>query len=218
MEFVYQLIAGVLGGTILGWFLGLLTPRILRKLRKSDYSILLNLELKNLVFRLASFRLVLCKFLGTIDSSTYNLIKYTLRKYNDGSIPDDVVHGFMNIQHSQYQSFLNHLSGLGEPNYFNLKKFPLVFLWINVDEVSVFDPAAQQVILSVITTLNILNEDVDRSMKLLDLTFAPGTTPENHQRISQNIKSMYENMATQAERLILKINDLLPAEAGDRAG
>lgn len=199
----------------LGWFLGILSPLIVDRVRRryqiDDVKRGILTELKDTRSRLAMSAYQVAVRLGKIDRSLLTWIAPVLQEYQGTEPKEDMLRAL------EYQLKLTdeQLSALAGQVKFkpggalSLKTFAVPFLDANMSLLSLFPIDFQNRILEIRAQISLLNQEIDQSTFLFWKTFDSGTTEDNQRVIRDNILSKYHNIEGASRRLADKITNLV---------
>ncbi len=83
----------------------------------------------------------------------------------------------------------------------SLKRLDLPFLNAHVHQIDVFKPRVQSHLLALATEIRIYNEIVDEARAYLSLTFTPGISQANYDKVDGNYKSAEQKCAERLRRI-----------------
>lgn len=204
-----EVFVSVVGGTILGWLLGILSQpiasRVLRYYRRKDLMQVVYSELSSLAFKSAVAVVRVDMHLNKCDKATFEAVKEVIKKYDRYSFGEGLDH-LKRLDFTKYQALITSTK-TATSQKMALKKYSLKLLESSVDELSALDQGLQKDILFILDRVNILNEEVSLAMDFFRLTFS-SLPPDNVTIISQNLQNSY--------RVIRDMNFFITEEA-DRA-
>lgn len=205
MEALY----GIMGGTILGWLLGLFSPSLIKRIsketdRKNLEKIIFN-DLRELKKRLAplSFR-VFPKY-GKLDEATFDWLKINADIGLSEGVEVLIKKG---LSIKEIVNYLN-TEEAKDNSLIYFKKMHLFAIDSHFINLSLVGNSLMEKILEVRFHIEAFNEDVDSFRESLKMTFIPGITEINHDIISNELKNRSLDIAKKSIYIVDKINSIV---------
>jgi hypothetical protein len=197
---------------LLGWMLGLLSPRIVdlmqRPYRRSELKRSLFLELEDFRVRLASAIYVFASSRGSVDRELLLFIEPILRSdkvYPQSKEIADAVGLMLKLTDNEIGAI--SLRGASKTGGLTIKKYSLPFLNSQLSSLYLFSPEFQRISLKIASRLEIINDEIDTAMFNYKKTFDSLST-ENYAIVLQNYNYSSHQIAIQYRALIADINNL----------
>jgi hypothetical protein len=198
---------------LLGWLLGLFSPRIIeliqRPYRRAELRRSLFIELEELRRKLAALAYVLAHRSATIDRPLLEWIQPILRA-NRGSHEDQAaaerIGSLLRLPDDQLQAVSQAVQEIEVG--LSMKKYTLPFLTSQIVSLSLFSPEFQRLALDIRALLAILNEEIDVAWFNYTKTFET-ISSQNHAIVRNNLVGSYRAMITICREIVDKINLLL---------
>lgn len=190
---------------LLGWALGLLSPRIVeiiqRPYRRDELRRSLFLELEGLRITLAAYLFIHAHNNGTINNKLLQVIEPILRtdKFfpEVGDVADAVksLSGYTDEQLATLKTITKNKGAL------NLKKFQLPFLTSQLSSLYLFTPEFQRLALKICSRVSAINDEVERAMFSYQKAFDT-SSPESHAVLVANLEQSHQSVAIICRPLI----------------
>lgn len=199
---------------VLGWLLGLLSPRVVDKItqayRRKAIKRTLSQELRDLRARLA---MTACIIAIRAEKVNRKLLQWTKPIITDYT-------GF--YADPELNAVLDRLSGLKDEELaatcralgksgkgFTLKKFAAPFLTAHLLSLNLFSPKFEQTALEIASQLDLLNGEIDAAWFLFTKTFDPSLPNEMLETVIGNINHSYEFIGRACRDIADNIGKLL---------
>lgn len=195
---------------LLGWLFGMLSPIIVDKIKqqrtnKAIKNAIIN-EMNDLEYRLMLFSFTIFAHVGRIKQDFLRWAVSVMAKYT-GPYENKKMYEIMKKKSDLdddelAQRFPAKKRGL------RISKMKIPFTESRVDSLSCFSIDFQKSIISILSQLTILNEEISFSMEDFAKTFIPNITYENLTNILTNIYEGYDRMADRARNIVDMISKM----------
>ncbi|WP_281649240.1 hypothetical protein, partial [Parendozoicomonas sp. Alg238-R29] len=200
---------------ILGWLLGLLSPRIVSSI-KDHYERNLffksaQAELLDLQYRLAFVEFILAQKFGVIDKEHLAEIRKIIFDYeytDDAKATITIIDAILKSSDDNLDAISQNLkadSGYG----LNLKNYSTLFIDANGSKISKLPNDIQFKIYDFKNNLSFLNQDINLAKECHKLTFDSAISSHNHARLVNDIKSQYSELQKSCRAVRNKIQIIL---------
>jgi len=200
---------------LFGWFLGLLSPTIVDKIKskysKKQFFRALCAESHDLQYRVALASFLLGRWYGNLDKEYLLWIKPIIENYK-GNEPNKsvakLIDSLLNAEEKEFQELINHMraeEGVG----LSLKTFSTSFLELNIGSISKLPIDLQAKIHEFRNQLNTLNQEIIKANDYLTMTFDSSVTVENHKRIKASLISKYVDIQRMCKIVVEKLEAVL---------
>jgi len=197
---------------LFGWLLGLLSQPIASRVEKYFKRILIDSELRGLIFRLAVISHRLQDHLGSVDKSSIEWLKNICQKYGSQCSSEFLqsLDGLSAATLEQIQIMTDCLrapEGMG----ISVKPFPPPFSDSGLQQLWILDKGAQEFVLDIKSQVAILNDEIEGARFYHRLTFDPSSMEINEQIIRQNLRNRYEQVRRKCRFIADRIEKYLGA-------
>jgi hypothetical protein len=198
---------------VLGWLLGLLSPRIVellqRPYRRAELRRSLFIELEDLSRKVAALAYVLAHRSAAIDRPLLEWLEPILRASKDSredQAAAERIESLLRLPHDQLQAISQAVQEVEVG--LSMKKYTLPFLTSQIISLSLFSPEFQRLALDIRALLAMLNEEIDVAWFNYTKTFET-MSAQNHAIVRNNLVGSYRAMVMMCRELVDKINLLL---------
>jgi hypothetical protein len=198
-----------------GWLLGLVSPVIVEsiksKFRSREVIKAIRVELEDVQFRLAVTSFLLIQNYGNLNREFLLWIQRIVDKYR-GNEPSDNLKNLIARFVATDDSLLSHLAaqfkakeGVGS----NLKTYRVSFLEMHLADVANLSVPAQRRIHEFRNQLDILNQEIQRAIEYMRMTFNSSLSEENHQIVKVDLEKGYLNIQSRCKAICDRIDAVL---------
>jgi len=197
---------------ILGWLLGILSPILQDKIqqKRNTKKILAAIitELNDLEYRLMFLAFGLFTHIGKMNKDFLSWAASVKENYSGLFVNEEKNNEIVGLSALSDDAITHlfpdrsHTKGLG------MSKMMIPFTQSKVDSLTHFPTDLQKQILSILTQLTYLNDDIDFSMEAYDRMFDIGIDRENWQILRDNIIERYQAMGNRARQIADKIKQI----------
>lgn len=208
MENIYYL--------LLGWFLGLLSPKIIKLIEKPYQA----REIKNgILSELNEVKLRMAMMVNTLSPHYYPLDKEMIywllpyieeheRLYPNGKNMSEPLKKMVESDEKDFTNMVSFIKQKDpEPGY-RLIPYLLPFLESQIISLTIFDLSFQKDIIKTKVKISLLNELITTSRFYYDKTFE-NLTDNNHIIIKNNLVNSYTTVARTSKRLVDEIDQFI---------
>lgn len=199
---------------ILGWFLGLLSPLVVEKIRapkkRGDLLRTIRAELDELRYRLVFFAFKITSHLGTGDRTLFQWILVNLKKYNGISQDENIIDAVEKLSKNTDEELVV-MSGRRKATKnisLGLKTFVIPYTESHLGEIDLLKLEQQRRIFEIRTRLHLINEEIHNANYFFRQTFSSNLTEENKNILNVNANSSYNGILAQTRDLVEQINCL----------
>lgn len=182
---------------LIGWLLGLLSPRIIEVIRakylRRDLARAIHSEAEDLQYRVAITSFLLVQKYGQLSREYLVWVKPKLLCY-EGNEPVQSIRALVEQMQAapddQLLAVAAHMraeEGMG----LSLKKFSASLIEASLGSLLHFPPEYQRRIHEFRNHLSVLNQEIDRAVESLRMTYDSSITDENHARLKADLVSKY---------------------------
>lgn len=197
---------------LVGWLLGLLSPRIderiRRRYRRKELEKSLIAELRDLRYRMAVGAHQISVHQGLDTDELLDWLLQTVRAY-EGPLSDpghiEAIIKARNIPAENRRAAYKHLTG---GRGLSLKEFHLPLLDATSSDLCICPLPFQRSVFRIAEELQLYNQRVKYLTKQFDLTFDSSVSAANHQAIVSNVEKGYKELASAARRIADLIGNL----------
>ncbi|HBB98500.1 MAG TPA: hypothetical protein DC054_24220 [Blastocatellia bacterium] len=197
---------------LLGWLLGLLSPRIIesiqRRYRRTDLRKSLFIELEGLRVTLASLLYVIASNDGTVNRELIELVEPIMREdknFRESKPTAEVLGSLLKLTDEQFAINVAPKKPTGP---ISLKKISVPFLTSQLSSLYLFSPEFQRTALKICSRLAIINEEIDVAAFNYKKTF-DRLPQQDHAIVVTNFIHSYRNIFGLCRPLIDDVNLLL---------
>lgn len=196
----------------LGWILGLSSPLIVDALkrRQEAKAILsaLQIELKELRYRMAVVYYLIHIRLGTIDKAILNWVRPIMANYDGLNTNPDLlraIDGLLAAPDDQWPLLAERFKS-SAGSALSLKKYPAPLL--DTRSAMQLDTKLQNRLNEIRVFLSLFHEEVDQARYYMQQTFNRSLTDSDHQRVNINLLECQKNAAVNAKTIADHIGDI----------
>ena len=198
---------------IIGWFLGIASHLTIDSIRrissKRDLFNGINSELKELLNKL-----VLVAYQLGLRSGKYDrdFLEWCLKMHRKFSVESEiktfseVLEEFVKYSDEDLASFAKLKRAEHKSVGLSLKKYNLAFLNSRMSDLTLLNVKLQSILLNIRDRLNMMNEEIEFTMKHHYMTFDSSISSENHQRLIGQIQENHSNIQNMAIDIVNMIN------------
>jgi len=183
---------------LIGWLLGLLSPRIVEVIRakylRRDLARAIRSEAEDLQYRVAITSFLLVQKYGHLSREYLVWVKPKLSCY-EGNEPvqsvRELVEQLQAAPADQLLAVAAHMraeEGMG----LSLKKFSACLIEASLGSLLHFSPEYQRCVHEFRNHLSVLNQEIDRAVESLRMTYDSSISNENHIRLKADLVSKYQ--------------------------
>ena len=198
---------------LVGWLLGLLSPRIIDTI-KEKYALralatAIRSEAEDLQYRVSIASFLLAQRFGTVNRDYLVWLRPRLGQYK-GNEPvasiQKFVESLLSSSEDQLVAISQHMradEGMG----LSLKRFSANLIESNLAAIHSFPPEFQLRVHELRNHLSVLNQEIDRAIESLRMTFDSSMSSENHKRLVDDLNAKYNVI----QGMCMRVSDRLQA-------
>lgn len=200
---------------LLGWLLGLLSPRIVDAIRakylRRDLARAIQSEAEDLQYRIAITSFLLAQKYGHVSREYLVWLKPKLLRYK-GNEPVQSIRTF--VEHLQAASDdqlvaivaqMRAEEGVG----LSLKRFGAGLIEASLASILHFSPEYQRRIHEFRNQLSVLNQEIDRAMESMRMTYDSAMSDENHRRLEADLVYKYQTIQGMCMRVADRLQEVV---------
>lgn len=200
---------------LLGWLLGLISPRIVDTIQakyfRRDLARAIRSETEDLLYRVAITSFLLTYKYGDISREYLVWLKPKLLRY-EGNEPVESIRKLAETLHAapddQLVALAAHMraeEGMG----LSLKTFSASLIEASLGSILHFSPEYQRRIHEFRNQLSILNQEIERALESLRMTYDSSISNENHLQLKADLVTKYQTI----QGICMRVADRLQAIA-----
>lgn len=201
---------------LIGWLLGLLGPSITNRInqsyRKKELFDGVKTEIKECQFRIILVAYLLGLRFGKYDKEYLRWCLPYFQNYQGIEPTENTIETikiFLESPDENIENALNLKRSAEKGLSLSLKRFYLPFLDSKIGEIASFNIELQNVIYEIRSRLQIINEEIDSTIRYFYMTFDSTMSAENHEIIRKGLIQKYINLQTQLITLVKKMDHCL---------
>ncbi len=198
---------------LVGWLLGLLSPRIIdtikEKYARRALATAIRSEAEDLQYRVSIASFLLAQRFGTVNRDYLVWLRPRLGQYK-GNEPvasiQKFVESLLSSSEDQLVAISQHMradEGMG----LSLKRFSANLIESNLAAIHSFPPEFQLRVHELRNHLSVLNQEIDRAIESLRMTFDSSMSSENHKRLVDDLNAKYNVI----QGMCMRVSDRLQA-------
>jgi hypothetical protein len=198
---------------LLGWLLGLLSPRIVdtikAKYARRALAAAIRSEAEDLQYRVSISSFLLAQRSGNVERDYLVWLKPRLMQYK-GNEPVASTRKFvellLNGTEDQLVAISQHMrveEGVG----LSLKQFSANLIESNLGAIHSFPAEFQRCVHEFRNHLSVLNQEIDRALEWHRMTFDSSMSSENHRRLVEDLNAKYATI----QGMCMRVSDRLQA-------
>lgn len=203
---------------LLGWFLGILGPGIVKKIsdhyKKAALRQVIISELKDIKKRLAGIPMRVRPGYGTLDLALFKWVQKQTQNFVDFISDDGERERLAGIDLENDDQLLNIIRiwnerGRRDNPSFHFKKMETSIIDSNLINIEILDNDFLTKLLEIKFQIKTFNEEVQSVNEYLKMTFDSSMTVTNHQIIKQEIDNKNHFISEKAIYIVERINDII---------
>lgn len=200
---------------LLGWLLGLISPRIIDSIQakyfRRDLARAIRSEAEDLQYRVAIMSFLLASKYGELSREYLVWLKPKLLRY-EGNEPVESIRKLAETLHAAPDDQLVVLAAhmrAEEGKGLSLKTFSASLIEASLGSILHFSPEYQRRVHEFRNQLSVLNQEIERAIESLRMTYDSSISNENHVRLKADLVAKYQTIQGMCMRVADRLQAIL---------